>query len=223
MGSKAKKVNTGGMNRPWFARLLARAARIEARKGGVAHRRRLLQDLEGCVVEIGAGTGNNFAHYPPAVTQLVAVEPEKNLRAMAREAARTAPVPVRVVAAIAENLPAGDASMDAAVVAGVLCSVRDQAPVLAELRRVIRPGGQLRFYEHVAARNRLAAGVQNALAATIWPRVMGGCHPNRTTGASIAAAGFEIERCDRFTFRPTVLSVPVSPRILGRARRRANM
>ncbi|MGH9119675.1 MAG: class I SAM-dependent methyltransferase [Acidimicrobiales bacterium] len=220
MATGADDGRPGGMNRPWFARLLARASEIEARKGGAAHRRRLLAGLEGRVVEVGAGTGNNFAHYPDAVTQVVAVEPEANLRAMASAAARAAPVPVQMLAAFAEDLPAPDGSMDAAVVAGVLCRVPDQARVLAELRRVLRPRGQLRFYEHVAARNAVAAGVQNGLAATVWPRVMGGCHPNRHTEASISAAGFDIEHCERFTSRPTMLSLPVAPRILGRARSR---
>jgi ubiquinone/menaquinone biosynthesis C-methylase UbiE len=207
------------MNRPWFARLLARASRIEARKGGTRHRRRLLDGLEGVVVEIGAGTGNNFALYPPSVTLVVAVEPEVNLQAMARDAAGKASVPVVVVDAVAGLLPMADRSLDGAVAAGVLCSVADPTGALAELVRVVRPGRQFRFYEHVAAHNRVGAAIQRLLAATVWPRVMGGCRPDRDTEASITAAGFEIEWCDRFTFRPTVLSIPVAPRILGRARR----
>jgi ubiquinone/menaquinone biosynthesis C-methylase UbiE len=207
------------VNRPWFARVLARASRIEARKGGTEHRRRLLAGLEGHIVEVGAGTGNNFGHYPPSVTQVVAVEPESNLRAMAREAARDASVRVVVVDALGDHLPIADGSMDAAVVAGVLCSVPDPDRALAELGRVVRPDGELRFYEHVRSRRRVASLLQGLLGATVWPRVMGGCRPDRTTETTIAAAGFEIESCERFSFRPTVLSVPVAPRILGRARR----
>jgi ubiquinone/menaquinone biosynthesis C-methylase UbiE len=206
-------------SRPLFARILARAAAIEARKGGTEHRRRLLAGLEGRVVEVGAGTGNNFAHYPPGVTEVLAVEPERNLRALAVEAARQAPVPVRVVSAVIDHLPAGDASMDAAVVAGVLCSVPEPSRALAELARVVRPGGELRFYEHVTSANPIGAGVQRLLGATVWPRVMGGCHPARDTEATIEAAGFAVEDCERFTFLPTTLSIPVAPRILGRARR----
>jgi SAM-dependent methyltransferase len=207
------------MDRPWFARLLARASRIEARKGGTQHRRRLLRGLGGTVVEVGAGTGLNFAHYPPDVRLLIAVEPEVNLRAMAHETALGAPVPVVVVDAVGDRLPLADESMDAAVVAGVLCSVPDPVSALAELRRVVRPGGDLRFYEHVVSHHRLPALVQRGLGATVWPRVMGGCRPDQDTAATITAAGFDIETCDRFTFRPTALSVPVAPRILGRARR----
>jgi SAM-dependent methyltransferase len=206
------------VNHPLFARILARASAIEARKGGDALRRRLLDGLSGRVVEIGAGTGNNFAHYPPTVTHVLAVEPEENLRAMALEAATAAPVAVHVVDGLADDLPLADGSVDAAVVAGVLCSVPDPVRTVAELRRVVRPGGQLRFYEHVAARHAVPLGAQRLLDKTIWPRLMGGCHPTRATEATIAT-GFELDHVERFTFRPTLLSVPVAPRILGRARR----
>jgi ubiquinone/menaquinone biosynthesis C-methylase UbiE len=123
------------------------------------------------------------------------------------------------VSAVIDHLPAGDASMDGAVVAGVLCSVPDPERALAELARVVRPGGELRFYEHVAAANPVGARVQRLLGATVWPRMMGGCHPARDTEGAIVAAGFAVEECDRFTFWPTSLSLPVAPRILGRARR----
>jgi ubiquinone/menaquinone biosynthesis C-methylase UbiE len=138
---------------------------------------------------------------------------------MAQEAAREAPVPVTVVEGVADALPLDDASMDAGVVTAVLCSVPDPAVALGELRRVIRPGGELRFFEHVAARSPRLARVQRALDATIWPRVNGGCHTHRDTEAAIRGAGFDIEACDRFSFRAHVLAAPVAPRILGRARR----
>lgn len=205
------------LHRPWFARVLAWSSAVEARKGGTEHRRRLLAGMSGRVIEIGAGTGNNFAHYPPAVTEVVAIEPEANLRAMAVKAAANAPVPVRVVDATADQLPVDDASMDAGVVAGVLCSVPDPSRALQELARAIRPGGELRFYEHVIAQNPIPALAQRALRATIWPRLFGGCHPDRSTDATIQDAGFTIEACERFTFWGTVLSIPVSSRILGRA------
>jgi ubiquinone/menaquinone biosynthesis C-methylase UbiE len=206
-------------SRPIFSRMLARAAVCEERRGGAEHRRRLLGGLSGRVVELGAGSGVSFAHYPATVTELVAVEPEEHLRAMAQEAAREAPIAVTVVEGVADALPAGDASMDAGVVTAVLCSVPYPAAALAELRRVIRPGGDLRFFEHVAARSPRLARLQRALDATIWPRVNGGCHTHRDTESAIRAAGFEIEQCDRFSFRAHVLAAPVAPRILGRALR----
>jgi ubiquinone/menaquinone biosynthesis C-methylase UbiE len=188
-------------SRPVFARLLARAARLEERRGGAEYRRRLLADLRGRVIEVGAGSGVSFAHYPATVTELLAVEPEPHLRAMAQDAARSAPIAVRVVDGLAGWLPADDASMDGGVVTGVLCSVPDPAGALRELARVIRPGGELRFYEHVAARALRLALLQRALDATLWPRLNGGCHTTRDTEAAIVAASFAIEERERFSFR----------------------
>ena len=93
-------------SRPIFSRALARAAVLEERRGGAEHRRRLLAGLRGRVIELGAGSGVSFAYYPATVTELVAVEPEEHLRAMAQEAAAGAPVPVRVVEGVADRLPA---------------------------------------------------------------------------------------------------------------------
>ncbi|HEX8857344.1 MAG TPA: methyltransferase domain-containing protein [Thermoleophilaceae bacterium] len=206
--------------RPIFARCLARSAAISERKGGDAYRRRLLAGLTGRVVEVGAGSGINFHHYPRGVAEVLAVEPEANLRAMAAAASREAPVPVRVVPGLAEALPAPDASADAGVSAGLLCSVPDPAAALAELARVIRPGGELRFFEHVVSPRPRAASFQRGLDASgVWASAMGGCHTSRETEAAIARAGFRIESIERFTFRPTLLDLPVAPKILGRARR----
>ena len=207
------------MEHPLFARLQARESAKAERKGAGEHRRRLLAGLSERVIEVGAGSGVHFRHYPRGVTEVLAVEPEPHLRELAEEAARSAPVPVRVVDGLAERLPADDASMDAGVAAGLLCSVPDPAAALAELARVVRPGGELRFYEHVVSGRPALAHVQRALDATVWPRAFGGCHPSRDTEAEIAGAGFEIEACERFEFRPTLLSTPVAPRILGAARR----
>jgi ubiquinone/menaquinone biosynthesis C-methylase UbiE len=118
----------------------------------------------------------------------------------------------------ATQLPLGEDSADAAVIAGVLCSLPDPVAALRELRRVLGPGGELRFYEHVAARNRRLARLQRGLDATFWPSLFGGCHTSRDTGAALSSAGFAIEELDRFSFRPTVLAIPVAPRVLGRAR-----
>src|ERR671914_797005 len=95
------------MNRPLFARIQARAAAIEEDRGGAELRRSLLEGLSGRVVEVGAGSGVSFAHYPTTVQELVAIEPEPNLRAMALEAARGAPIPVRVLDGTAESIPLG--------------------------------------------------------------------------------------------------------------------
>jgi ubiquinone/menaquinone biosynthesis C-methylase UbiE len=127
---------------------------------------------------------------------------------------------VRVVSGTAEALPLRDASMDAGVSAGLLCTVADPAAALAELARVIRLGGELRFYEHVISRRPRAARLQRGLDASgVWARAMGGCHTGRDTEAAIARAGFRIEWIERFTFHPTPLDLPVAPKILGGARR----
>src|SRR4051812_30752916 len=124
---------------PFFARLWIKSSPKAEQRGVADHRDDLLAGLSGRVLELGAGNGLNFAHYPPEVTEVVAVEPEPTLRTAAEEAARDAPVPVRVVDGLADRLPVGDGEFDAAVASLVLCSVPDQADALVELRRVIRP------------------------------------------------------------------------------------
>jgi ubiquinone/menaquinone biosynthesis C-methylase UbiE len=207
------------VNRPLFARIQARASAVEERKGGAQRRDQLLAGLSGRVVEVGAGSGVSFAHYPTSVREVVAVEPEPRLRQLAVEATRRAPIPVRVLDGLAEELPLPDASVDAAVLAGVLCSVPDPVRALDEVARVLRPGGELRFYEHVLARNSHLAWLQRLLDTTLWPRLFGGCHTSRDTEATLIRSGFTVEARERFSFRPTLLATPVAPRILGRARR----
>jgi ubiquinone/menaquinone biosynthesis C-methylase UbiE len=207
------------VHHPIFARVYARIGAAADRAGAAEHRARLLAGLQGRVVEVGAGTGLNFKYYPQAVREVVAVEPEASLRTIAEAAAAAAPVAVTVLPGTAGALPLGDASVDAAVSSLVLCSVADQAAALAEIRRVLRPAGELRFYEHVRAPDgtRLAR-VQGAIDP-LWTRLAGGCHLTRATADSIARAGFVIEECDRFLFQPCWLARITGPHVLGRARR----
>jgi ubiquinone/menaquinone biosynthesis C-methylase UbiE len=200
---------------PIFARVYARLAPFEDRAAGVAeHRRRLVAGLRGSVLELGAGTGLSFRHYPAGVERLVAVEPEPTMREHAARAAREAPVAVELVDGTADALPVPDASVDAAVVSQVLCSVPDQARALAELRRVLRPGGELRFYEHVVSPRAPGRRLQRALDATVWPRVMGGCHLSRDTVAAVRDAGFAVQALRRFRIGPGpyVLGTATAPR-----------
>jgi ubiquinone/menaquinone biosynthesis C-methylase UbiE len=184
----------------------------------VEHRRRLLRGLSGRVVEVGAGHGANFAHYPSTVSEVVAVEPEPTLRGLAQAAANTAAVPVTVIAGLAEDLPFADGAFDAAVVSLVLCSVPDQARALQQLRRVLHHHGELRFYEHVIPRRQPKRALfQMADRTGAWPALAAGCHLSRDTGAAIAAAGFAIERCERIEFRSAALEPRLSY-ILGTAR-----
>jgi SAM-dependent methyltransferase len=207
------------MEHPRFASLYPRVAARADRRGAAEHRQRLVEGLAGRVVEIGAGNGRNFSHYPPAVTELVAIEPEPTLRALALEEARSAPVPVSVIAGLAEELPFADGSLDAAVVSLVLCSVPDQARALGEIRRVLRAGGELRFYEHVRpGRQPKRAVFALADRSGAWPKLAAGCHLSRDTEGAIIAAGFDVEACERFGFRSARLE-PRLAYILGRARR----
>lgn len=179
----------------------------------------LLAGVAGRVVEAGAGNGLNFTHYPPQTTEVLAVEPEPYLRRRAEAAAAAASVAVHVTAGVADRLPVPTASVDIGVVSLVLCSVDDQRRALAELYRVIRPGGQLRFLEHVAAQTPVLRSVQRLADATVWPLIAGGCHTARNTLAAIRAVGFEITTLRRLRFPDNRVPVPAAPHALGIATR----
>ena len=207
------------INNPFFVRFYRRNRLSAAKRGENEHRRRALEGLAGRVVELGAGDGANFPLYPASVSEVVAVEPEPRFRAQAEQIAAEADVAIRVLPGTAEALPLDDESADAVLASLVLCTVPDQAAALAEARRVIRPGGELRFYEHVhASRQPLRAVLEVADRSRLWPTLGGGCHPTRDTLAAITAAGFLVERCERFGFSPSPL-IPKIPHILGVARR----
>jgi ubiquinone/menaquinone biosynthesis C-methylase UbiE len=205
------------INHPRFARAYMRMSANVERRGAAEHRKRLLDGLTGRVVEVGAGHGLNFPHYPATVSEVVAIEPEPTLREAAAAAAAQARVPVRVVAGVADQLPLADAGVDAAVVSLVLCSVPDQDSALREVRRVVRPGGQLRFYEHVIPHSQPKRALLQILDhSRLWPTFAGGCHPARDTGAAIERAGFQIKSSERIQFAASRFE-PAIPHILGSA------
>ncbi len=206
---------------PIFAKMYARFAPQMDKVGGAEHREELLAGLTGRVLEVGAGTGLNFKRYPPTVTEVVAIEPEESLRAAALKAALNAPVPVTVIDGVAGSLPVEDGAFDAVVASLMLCSVRDLPKALAEMHRAVRPGGELRFYEHVRSGNRVLGVMQRGLDV-VWPHLFGGCHTSRDTAAAIRAAGFEVERIRNFSFRPSPIATLVAPHIIGSARRPAH-
>ena len=200
-------------NAPSFGRSYARVGpRMDAR-GAAVHRQRLVEAAHGAVVEIGAGYGATFQFYPPAVSGVLALEPDPTLRGLALAAAARAPVPVTVKNGVAESLPAADASVDVVVASLVLCSVAEPAAVLAEAVRVLKPGGLLLFYEHVRSAHRVLAAAED-LFTPLWSRLAGGCHPNRDTTANIVRAGLHIQALDRFGFAPLPGNPPLA-HVLG--------
>lgn len=204
------------VDNPFFARVWPVVATHEA-EAIRAMRRENLAGLSGRVLEVGAGIGTNFPHYPDSVDEVIAVEPEPRLAAQARAAAEAVPVRVVVTGETAEAF-SGAEPFDAVVCSLVLCSVRDPRDVLRRLYTLLRPGGELRYLEHIAsagARGRF----QRFVDATVWPRLFGNCHTHRDTERSIAEAGFEIDTSRRQFTLPAWAPMPVSELLLGRARR----
>lgn len=178
-------------------------------------RERVVADAEGSVIEIGAGTGLNLDHYHKA-DRVVLAEPSAPMRRRLRKAVEASAMPVTVVDAPAGELPYPDASFDTAVSTLVLCTVPDLPATLAEVRRVLRPGGEFRFLEHVRADDAGLIRWQERVDP-VWSWVNVGCHVTRDIGAAIADAGFEIDEIERFD-APEPIPV-VKPHILGTARR----
>ncbi|HEU5228561.1 MAG TPA: class I SAM-dependent methyltransferase [Ktedonobacteraceae bacterium] len=155
-------------------------------------RREVLAQAHGVVLEIGAGTGLNFALYAPEqVTRVEAVEPDSTMLAYARNRISLARVPLTLTQAPAESLPFADSTFDCVVATLVFCSVGDPARGLEEIRRVLKPGGTLLLLEHVRATSRFAALMQDWLVP-LTTRLTGNCHWNRDTGQAVSAAGFQI-------------------------------
>jgi ubiquinone/menaquinone biosynthesis C-methylase UbiE len=183
---------------------------------GMRRRRRLLvSGARGRVVEIGAGTGLNIAHYPDGVDELVLMEPEPAMRRkLARRLQRHARA-ARIIDAPAERLPLTDESVDTVVSTLVLCTVDDPERALREIARVLRPGGQLLFVEHVRASSRFLAAWQDYLFRP-WRSFAGGCCCNRPTAELMRACGFTVTADDAvWRGMPRI----VHPLIVGRATR----
>ena len=205
-----------GFQHPRFARMYERISAESERRGTAEQRDRALAGLSGRVIEVGAGNGMNFRHYPDTVADVVAVEPDETLRGLAEKAAEQVTVPVRVIAGHSTALPVGDGEFDAAVASLVLCSVPNPEASLAELRRVLKSGGELRFFEHVRSDTPVFGFLEDVITP-LWSRMGGGCHLNRDTTSALKSAGFSIEQIDRFYYSP-LRFFPSQAHILGRAR-----
>ncbi len=198
----------------WFAaiydRLMARAEATFLRRV----RTEVAGGARGRVLEIGCGTGANFPYYPPEAA-VVAAEPDPYMLARARRRAQELGGRPMLVQAVAERLPFPDGSFDVVVATLVFCSVDDPARALAEARRVLRPGGELRFYEHVRYPGGLLARLQDAVTP-LWRWFGAGCHPNRDVTRLLAEAGLEVVRLERSMplppFPPMCLA---RPHVLG--------
>ena len=194
----------------WFAAVYDRMVSA-AEKGFLGPvREELAGSAKGRVLEIGAGTGANFSHYTEKATEVVATEPDPYMFMRAEKRAALAGRKIELKQAGAEQLPFPDASFDTVVSTLVLCSVDDPAKALSEVRRVLKPGGELRFYEHVRYASGFG-GFWQDLVAPVWGWMSGGCHPNRDTAASIREAGFTIEELERSKPLP-----PIPPMVCSR-------
>jgi SAM-dependent methyltransferase len=202
------------LDHPFFARLWTV---MSAHETPLLRRLRgeSLAGLSGRVLEVGAGTGTNFAYYPDTVREVMALEPETRLAPKAREAAAQAPVPVTVIESTIESMPDTEL-FDAVVCSLVLCSVDDPEGVLRQLDSVLKPGGELRYFEHVAS-SGWRGSLQRLADATVWPRISGNCHTHRDTERAITEAGFSLDVArHQWTF-PGWVPLPVSEVAVGRA------
>ncbi|MBN7439246.1 class I SAM-dependent methyltransferase [Mycobacteroides abscessus] len=176
-----------------------------------------LRGLTGHVLEVGAGIGSNFLLYPNTVTAVTALEPESRLRPQAEDAAAGAGIPVTVTAGVFEDLAVtGEDRFDAVVCSLVLCSVGDPDRAAAQAFEVLKPGGEVRFFEHVAHDGALGL-VQRAVDATFWPKLFGNCHTHRDTLAAIERAGFTIEERRDDWLKVMGIPMPSSSIVIGRA------
>jgi SAM-dependent methyltransferase len=192
-GSQEHGLERGPLARAWSRVFAAGYDSLNraAEQGGVGPlRTTLLERAAGDVLEIGAGTGANLSHYPPGLRSVTLTEPDPAMRRRLVGRLDAEGLPHRVLPAAAESLPVADDSVDTVVSCYLLCNV-DLAAALPEIRRVLRPGGQLLFLEHVRSSEPRLARWQDRLNP-LWRAVACGCSCNRSTEEALGAAGFTI-------------------------------
>lgn len=175
------------------------------------YRQAVVNGARGRVLEIGVGAWLNLTRYSRDIESLTGIEPNARRIKKARQRAEQLGWDVDLRQGNVESLPFPDESFDTVVATFVWCSVGDVSAGLREIRRVLKPGGELRFLEHVRSRSSRAARVQDMITP-LWQRFAGNCHPNRDTEQAIRAAGFEIVECwhinsDRSLPSPTVVGI----------------
>jgi len=159
----------------------------------VPYRTRVVSAANGCVLEIGIGSGSNIALYGPSVDRVIGLEPSRQLIAMARRCAAQSPLSVKVIEGTAEAIPLDRHSVDSVVTTWTLCSIPQVSLALSEMRRVLKPDGQLLFVEHGRAPEPAVQKWQDRLTP-LWKCIGGGCHLNRPIQNLIESAGFKVDR-----------------------------
>jgi ubiquinone/menaquinone biosynthesis C-methylase UbiE len=187
--------------------ILPRAIDLALRGGEFTRlRARVTARLAGQVLEIGFGSGLNIPYYPASLERVQAIDPAAVGRKLAAKRAAACPVPIDYIGTDAQTLPADDASVDSVLSTWTLCTISDASRALAEIRRVLRPGGALHFIEHGLAPDPPVARLQQRLTP-FQHRAFGGCHLNRRIDQLVAAAGLELTRIDTYYMK--------GPRALG--------
>lgn len=159
------------------------------------YRERVVPAAAGRVLEVGIGSGLNLSFYGPGVDQVIGLDPSPRLLSMARKASHRAAISIDLLEGTAEAIPLEARSVDTVVTTWTMCSIPDAARAVAEMRRVLRPGGRLLFVEHGRAPDRSVQWWQDSLNP-IWRRISGGCNLNRRIDEIILSAGFRLERLD---------------------------
>lgn len=160
-------------------------------------RARVAAGLDGEVLEIGFGSGRNIPYYPARLKRVWAVDPAAVGRKLAEKRAAASAVPIEYIGLDAQALPAGDASADHVLSTWTLCTIPDPMAALAEIIRVLRPGGAFHFVEHGRSPDAKVARRQDRLTP-LQRRVAGGCHLNRPVGELVTASGLEVTRLETY-------------------------